>query len=214
MRKFYWTLGIAIVSFSHVAWPQSCLPEEHKNCKNDFVVRSSSMAPILLPGDNFFVDTEYYNRHEPALGDVVVFMMPKDVNIIRILRVLGLPGDKVQVRDGVLHINHYAVPRRGLPDFNLGNAQSGAKSVAQYEETLPNGVTYRVLDLVSQGDADNTPEYEVVNGTYFVMGDNRDNSLDLRYLQDVGFIPSENIFGKATKIYLSWDLFRIGTLIK
>jgi signal peptidase I len=102
--------------------------------------------------------------------------------------VIGLPGDRIQMRDGVLYINGQAVKKERIEDY-ADPSESGLQSpVAQYLETLPNGVQYRVLDTDALGDADNTDEYVVPAGHYFMMGDNRDNSQDSRYPR-VGYVP-------------------------
>lgn len=139
---------------------------------------------------------------DPTRGDVAVFKLPTDTNIDYIKRVIGLPGDRIQMRDGVLYINGQAVKKERLEDY-VDPTESGLQSpVAQYLETLPNGVQYRVLDTDVMGDADNTDEYVVPAGHFFMMGDNRDNSQDSRYPR-VGYVPLENFVGRADIIFFS-----------
>jgi signal peptidase I len=155
-----------------------------------------SCCPIDFPGRIIFADT-------PKRGDVAVFKLPTDTNIDYIKRVIGLPGDTIQMRDGVLFINSQPVPKKRIEDYRELADGADGPAVSQYEETLPNGVMYRVLDTDSNGSADNTEEYVVPEGHYFMMGDNRDNSQDSRYLSFVGYVPIENFVGRADIIFFS-----------
>ncbi len=141
----------------------------------------------------------------PERGDVAVFKYPKDTNVDYIKRVIGLPGDRIQMTGGVLHINGVAVKKERVEDYIDSSYMKAARPVAQFVETLPNGVTYRVLDLMENGEADNTIEYVVPAGHYFMMGDNRDDSADSRYLDQVGFVPVENFAGRADIIFFSYS---------
>jgi signal peptidase I len=107
------------------------------------------------------------------------------------------------MRDGVLFINSQPVPKKRIEDYTELADGGDGPAVSQYEETLPNGVTFRVLDTDSNGSADNTEEYVVPEGHYFMMGDNRDNSQDSRYLSFVGYVPIENFVGRADIIFFS-----------
>lgn len=186
-----------------------------------FNIPSGSMKPTLLVGDYIFVSkwSYGYSRHSlpfspnlfegriwgshPERGDVAVFKFPRDTSIDYIKRVIGLPGDKVQVKDSVVYINGTAVPRVRKGDFV--DKPSGA-SVPLYVETLDTGASYESLEI-SQGDPlDNTQVFEVPEGHYFFMGDNRDNSSDSRLSGGgVGFVPAENLVGKAQIIFLSLE---------
>lgn len=148
----------------------------------------------------------------PERGDVAVFKYPGDLSIDYIKRVIGLPGDRIQMKQGVLFINGAAVPKVRVADFVDPNGESGqAPVVAQFIETLPNGVSYNVLDF-GETEADNTNEYVVPEAHYFMMGDNRDNSEDSRFLNRVGYVPIENFVGKANILFFSFkpeaSLFR------
>jgi signal peptidase I len=187
-----------------------------------FNIPSHAMMPTLLEGDYLFVSKFSYGYSrfslpfepaalsgrivatDPRLGDVVVFALPRDNSTTYIKRVIGLPGDRIQMKEGLLHINGKAVARERLPDCTGGQAcGSSDKTVKHWRETLPNGVSHETLDCVDNGFYDNTVEYAVPPGHIFAMGDNRDNSTDSRVLSAVGYIPLENVFGRAGMIYLS-----------
>jgi signal peptidase I len=183
-----------------------------------FSIPSGSMKGTLLVGDYLFV-SQYsygYSRYSlplslplfsgrilaspPERGDVVVFRLPKDDSIDYIKRVIGLPGDRIVVVDGLLHINGVPVQRERVSDFI--DDETGGR-VRRWRETLPNGVSYLTLDLQDQGMLDNTGEYLVPPGHYFMMGDNRDDSIDSRVPSAVGYVPFENLVGKAQVIFFS-----------
>ena len=155
-------------------------------------------CPIDFPGRVVLADT-------PKRGDVAVFKLPTDTNIDYIKRVIGLPGDRIQMRDGVLFINGEAVKKERVEDYvdTESGGEGDGHPIQQYEETLPNGVKYRVLDQLPNGSADNTIEYVVPPAHYFMMGDNRDNSEDSRFLDAVGYVPIENYVGRADIIFFS-----------
>jgi signal peptidase I len=172
-----------------------------------FSIPSGSMRPTLLEGDYLFV-TKWaygYSRHSlpfspnifegriwdapPERGDVVVFKLPPNPSLDYIKRVIGLPGDTVQMIDGALHIN-------GDPDVTEVD-----RPVDVWRETLPNGVSYDTFDLTPNSIGDNTREFVVPEGHYFMMGDNRDNSTDSRF--SVGFVPADHLVGRANIIFFS-----------
>jgi signal peptidase I len=187
-----------------------------------FSIPSTSMMPTLLEGDYLFVSKYAYGYAkntspfpplggsrfwaEPARGDVVAFLLPKDNSTVYVKRVVGLPGDRIQMKEGVLTINDVAVAREALPDFEGEDAcgSSDSKGVKRWRETLPNGVSYETLDcVVDNGYYDNTAVYTVPSGHFFVLGDNRDNSTDSRVRSSVGYIPLQNMIGRAGMIFFS-----------
>jgi signal peptidase I len=172
-----------------------------------FNTPSNSMAPTLLLGDYFFVSKyAYFYGHSsgPARGDVVVFHLPKDGSDY-VKRAVGLPGDRIQMKQGVLFINDVAVPRQPLADFTGADpcGGEGAAKVKRWRETLPNGASYETLDCVDNGFYDDTNVFTVPAGHFFTLGDNRDNSTDSRVLSSVGYVPFENLVGRVGMIFFS-----------
>src|ERR1700743_264758 len=167
-----------------------------------FNIPSGSMKATLLVGDYLFVSKYSYGYSHyslplsPALfsgrfgvfnmperGDVVVFRLPKDDSTDYIKRVIGLPGDAIQMIDGILNINGKPMPRERIDDFVDEDEDGHATRVRRWKETLPNGVSYTTLDLPYNLQADNTEVYHVPPDNYFMMGDNRHNSTDSPFPQ-------------------------------
>lgn len=188
-----------------------------------FNIPSKSMQPTLLVGD-FIVVSKFsygYSRHslpfslhlfdgrifgrQPQRGDVVVFKVPTDNRTDYIKRLIGLPGDHIKVEHRVLSINGVAVKRQAVEDYVDRDPRTGSTiRHLQYIETLPNGRSHIIIeDAGPEVAADNTEEYVVPPGHYFMMGDNRDNSEDSRFLTAVGYVPEENLVGRAEIIFLS-----------
>jgi signal peptidase I len=197
-----------------------------------FTIPSSSMEGTLLVGDYVFVSKFSYGFSKysfgiptffwneilplnfsgrilpggPKQGDVIVFRKPADPKIDYIKRLVGMPGDEMQMQDGVLYINGKAVPKEQIADHVEYDVQGNAHAVPQFQETLPNGVKYHVLDRNPHAELDNTVAVKVPAGHYFMMGDNRDNSSDSRDpTGGVGFVPFENLVGKAQIVFFSYN---------
>ncbi|HEV7879128.1 signal peptidase I [Bradyrhizobium sp.] len=192
-----------------------------------FYVPSPSMEPTLLIGDAMlaskypygygaaslpihiaFPETGRVFGAMPKRGDVVVFRWPGDRSQAWVKRVVGLPGDRVQMRQGVLYINSQPV---ALKADGIGQAEDdngGNEPARRYIETLPGGVSHTIFKTLDQGRLDNTPEVTVPKDRLFVMGDNRDNSADSRVPVaegGVGLLPSDNLVGRVDAIVGSWD---------
>jgi signal peptidase I len=201
-----------------------------------FNIPSGSMEGTLLVGDYLFVSTYSYGYShyslpfspplfsgrifgsEPKRGDVVVFRLPRDDSIDYIKRVIGLPGDRIQMIDGLPFINGVAVKREPAEDYIDSDEGPDPVHVKRWRETLPNGVSYNTLDRIENSDYDNTQIYLVPSGHFFMMGDNRDNSADSRIPPQsggVGYVPFENLIGRAQIIFFSisgsaqaWQVWR------
>jgi signal peptidase I len=201
-----------------------------------FNIPSGSMIPTLLVGDFLFVSkyTYGYSRYSipfappifgwtktgrilgsfPTRGDVVVFRYTRDTTQDWVKRVIGLPGDHIQVKQGLLYINGVQCPREPVGDYEAPDNTNGTRVLAkEYIETLPNGVKHPLLkysdesrfDAGSEMDPNNTIDYVVPDGDLFMMGDNRDNSMDSRFQDALGFVPLENVVGRAQFIFFSFD---------
>jgi signal peptidase I len=185
-----------------------------------FNIPSGSMIPTLLVGDYLFV-SKYsygYSRYSfpfgiapingrvfedtPQRGDVAVFRLPSNPSVDYIKRVIGLPGDVVQVKQGILHLNNTPVNRRLIGTVQPSSLQSTAETV--YRETLPDGREHMIQEVNDIQLFDNTQAFTIPEGHYFMMGDNRDNSRDSRS-SSVGVVPIENFIGKAQFIFFSVD---------
>lgn len=198
-----------------------------------FFIPSESMMPRLLVGDYLIVSKWPfgYSRyslpgswplgggrlfaHLPERGDVVVFKTPQDNRTDYVKRVIGLPGDTIQMRDGIVILNGLPIPKQRVDDL-VASATPGQPCLSstetlchfpRYRETLPNGRSYEVLDLRLQ-DGDNTRAFSVPADHLFLMGDNRDNSEDSRIALaqgGVGYVPLDNVIGRAQLMFYSWD---------
>jgi len=187
-----------------------------------FNIPSGSMIPTLLVGDYLFVSKYSYGYSHfslpfapdlfsgrifarmPKRGDVAVFKYPRVTSVDYIKRIVGLPGDRIQVTHGQLYINGTEVPRQAAGDYVTDD--SGIHMVLRrYLETLPGGVDHYILKATDEGEMNNTPEYVVPPDHVFAMGDNRDNSADSRFMNGVGFVPIENLVGRAEILFFSVD---------
>jgi len=183
-----------------------------------FSIPSGSMIPTLKVGDYLFVSKYSYGysrysfpfgmipfsgrifQSEPERGDVIVFRKPGDESVDYIKRLVGLPGDEIFVREGILHINGMPVTRRLEPDLP-GETVPLNRPAVIYTETLPEGKDHLIQEFSDNDRMDNTSPRTVPEGHYFFMGDNRDNSRDSR--AEVGFVPAENLVGRAEILFFS-----------
>lgn len=187
-----------------------------------FNIPSGSMIPTLLVGDYLFV-SKYsygYSRYslpfapgvfngrifgsDPKRGDVAVFKWPRDNRTDYIKRIIGLPGDTVQVRAGQLYVNGQLVPREDRGTATASEETGRQVMGKRYIEVLPGGANHEIQKYSDTGFMNNTAEFKVPAGSLFVMGDNRDNSSDSRDPNSgVGFVPIENLVGRAEFIFFS-----------
>ncbi len=209
VKTIFWALLLAMVIRFAIAQP--------------FRIPSGSMQPTLLVGDYIVVTKWSYGYSKfslsplnfgppgrilgnlPTRGDIVVFRPGNAEDKDFVKRLIGLPGDKIQVIDSVLHINGEPVKRELLGVRSFTEADGHTHDVRQYLETLPNGVKYVTFDeKLTEGD--DTQTYEVPEGHYMMMGDNRDNSADSRYeMGGFGFVPYDHLVGKAQFVFVSFD---------
>lgn len=193
-----------------------------------FKIPSGSMVPTLLVGDFLLVNKYCYGysndsfrigtftlplpkitsrlmgSNKPKVGDVVVFRNEKDQNLNYIKRIIGTPGDKIELKNGIVHINDVALELKEVGEFSL--MDKGEYVIhKKYIEKLPNGYEHIIIKRVDfgKGSLDNVGPFIVPEGQYFMMGDNRDNSQDSRVMEKVGFVPLNNIMGKAMYIFFS-----------
>jgi signal peptidase I len=197
-----------------------------------FNIPSPSMVPTLLVGDYLFVSKFSYGYsryslpwgvplisgrlffHEPKRGDVAVFKLPRDPSVDYIKRIIGLPGDRIQVKHSLLYINDAPVKRERSEDCDVPVGE-GRQIFQRYWETLPNGVRHCIVQIGEDMALDNTDVFVIGPGHYFMMGDNRDNSADSRDpTSGVGQVPAENLVGHAEFIFFStnnyarwWELW-------
>jgi len=186
-----------------------------------FNIPSGSMRPTLEVGDYLFVykPSYGYSRYSfpfglaplegrvwpetPQRGDIAVFKLPSDPGIDYIKRIVALPGETVQVRSGRLYINGEIVPREPVGLRKVEDAYGRETTMTEYIETLPGGVIHRIYEETDFEPLDNTDLFVVPEDHYFFMGDNRDNSQDSRVPELVGYVPFENLVGRADFLFFS-----------
>ena len=212
MKSILIALGLVLIVRTVVAEP--------------YTVPSPSMVPTLLVGDELLANKFAYGYGKyaspiglmpnfsghlfgkaPERGDVVVFRLPRDPSISYVKRLIGLPGDRIQMNAGRLYINGTIVPRQEIGAF-ANDIGGRAIPSSRYLETLPNGRTHEIVEISDRDRHDDTPEFVVPPKHYFMMGDNRDDSLDSRVAAadgGVGFVPEDNLVGRVDLVVLSHD---------
>jgi signal peptidase I len=196
-----WVAAVVMVSISLAVG--FGIPSRWKS----FSIPAGSMIPTLMVGDHI-VAFKSLTPTLPDYGDVIVFELPRDPSIFYIKRVVGLPGDRIQMIHGQLTINGQQAVREPAGDYPVANGNPAI--LKRYLESLPGGPPHQILKASDDGPLNDTGEYAVPEGTVFVLGDNRENSLDSRARQAVGFVPISRILGPAGTIFWSRDLGRIG----
>ena len=172
---------------------------EH-NIFKGYKIPTASMMPTLLVGDHFLCDLGYYNNHNPERGDLIIFKTVGVETKILLKRIIGIPGDTIQIVDGTVYINQKKLDLEFLKKVTL---EQGVEA-DEYRETLGNS-SYQILYLGNSNYNWANRNYGPVtipDGEYFVLGDNRDNSYDSRYL---GMVRRDQIEGRPVFIYFSWD---------
>ncbi len=191
-----------------------------------FSIPSGSMYPTLVVGDYLFVEKYSYgfSKHslplslpiikervfynKPQRGDVIVFKTPEDNKTDYIKRLIGLPGEKIKMIDNQIYINNEKILRKKISDEIYSNTYNQKINVEKFKEILPSGKSYHVFEIkenISVYDTDNFDEIIIPKDKFFVIGDNRDNSQDSRF---IGGIPKTNLIGKAVVVFLSFDTNR------
>ena len=206
IKALFWAILIALTV-------RSCTFEP-------FNIPSGSMIPTMLVGDYLFVNkfSYGYSRYSfpfgmplvsgrvlytaPKRGDIVVFRLPTNTSVDYIKRVIGLPGDRIQVKGGILHINGQPV-KRTFKEIVMEERMGQKIPHKLYDEELPEGLIHPILEISDNEKLDNTIEYVVPEDHFFMMGDNRDNSQDSRVLEAVGYVPKTHLVGKAQFIFYS-----------
>jgi signal peptidase I len=157
-----------------------------------FNIPSGSNEPSLMRGDYVMVSKLAYRNDDPQRGDIAVFKLTSDTSIDYIKRIIGIPGDRIQMKAGVVYLNDQALKQEPVTLDPIFAYEPG---VSFFRETLPSGRSYVISNTVDDGSADNTDVYVVPEGHYFAMGDNRDNSQDSRFAE-LGYIPISNFVGR------------------
>lgn len=190
-----------------------------------FTIPSGSMEPTVLPGDYVIIEKFSYGfsrfslpfgpplfhgrlfEHSPRRGDIVVFKLPRDNHTDYIKRLIGLPGDRIEITEGVVYVNGKPIAHQRVGAATTLGPFGLSQPVERVRESLPNGRSYVTYHFNGGGEMENTGVYVVPPHSYFFMGDNRDNSADSRYpaSDGVGYVPEENLVGRAALVAFSWN---------
>ena len=220
-QRIWVYLGVLLI-FGGVSQFAFDRTSSHGGCGGDlpakftwnYSITNGSMSPALMPGDHVLGIPRYFCRHEPKRGDLAIFLPPGDDDTPAIKRIIGLPGDEIQIRGGVVYINGAAVQREWLQSAIHTDEAGDPRDESEFVETLANGSRYRVTVADSTVPLENTEPFKVPPDHYFVLGDSRDNSLDSRFPSPVGMVPRANIADLPSLIFWSDDRARIGQHVK
>jgi signal peptidase I len=199
-QRWYLYLGLVFV----LILSQMIYEALHPRPSSAYSIPSGAMVPTLLVGD--YVQGARYKDREPQRGDVATYLVPPD-GLIYVKRIVGLPGDRVQMREGRLYLNDTLVPREAVEGLEV---PEGA-SLTIYRETLPDGVSHLIAEISDHGPFDDTEPTVVPPGQYFLLGDNRDNSRDSRVM---GPAAREQVLSRLFYLFWSRDLGRIGLAVQ
>lgn len=202
-NRWYVYVGLVIVA-NAVAVAVDFMPFDARA----YSLPSWSMYPTLHAGDRFVSAPHAYVSNAPGRGDLVVFELPDGSGATYVKRLMGLPGDQLQIQNGLLRINDQSATRVEFTQSTLYFSPD-AEPGTVYQETLPDGQTHRIHEFGDTGRGDNTQVYLVPPDHYFLLGDNRDRSTDSRFSQ-IGFIPRANLRGQVLYIWWADDLSRLG----
>jgi signal peptidase I len=175
-------------------------------------ISSASMAPTIQEGDWLWAERRYYCTHEPRRGDLAILAMPKTPQAVFVKRIIGLPGDRVQLQQAQLSINGEPVARDWVESAIHADASGESRQRTRFMETFPDHARYAVEVADPNAPAENTGEITVPAGQYFVLGDNRDQSMDSR-TGDFGLVPRGFIADRPVRVLWASELGRIGTRI-
>jgi signal peptidase I len=202
-------------ALAHGARPHGgCAPGVPRVFSHIYGWPSGSMRPTLVSSDIFLVETSYFCRNDPRRGDLAAFLRPTVNSPVLIKRIVGLPGDRVQLKEGRVYINGEPVAQEWL-ESGIGIDEMGREvRRARFLESFPDGARYSVEITDLESKLENTAEVTVPEGSYFVLGDARDNSLDSRMTGDFGFIPRALIVDRPAFIVWSSDWDRIGLRLR
>jgi len=202
-------IGGALLGWLTVLDSGGCAADTPSVFSRAYHVSSSSMEPALIEGDWLWVERRYYCGREPDRGDLAVLALSSHPATVLIKRVIGLPGDRVQLQQGQLYLNGEPV-RRDWLESTIHAAESGeAAQRTRFAETLPNGTRYTIEVADPDAPLENTEEITVPEGRYFVLGDNRDHSEDSR-TPDFGVVSGGSIADRPVLVLWSGDRSRIG----
>ncbi|WP_162917495.1 signal peptidase I [Dongia deserti] len=207
-NRWYVYIGLYVLL---VIW-QSAAPLVPISSVTGYSMPSGSMIPTLLVGDHFEARTRSFSGRSPERGELALFRLPSYPDIDFVKRIIGLPGDRVQLREGRLYLNDALVERVPLSDEEVAPLVQDLRSARAYRETLPGGISYLIAEIGDDEGLDNTPEYLVPADHVFVLGDYRDRSNDSR--AKLGFIPIALLRDKPLFIFWSSDFSRLGAILE